>query len=44
MNTDLRKKSKKSFFLLNLSQQKEEENIWCQNQIVLLQSFSQEIY
>ena len=25
--------------ILNLSQQKEEENIWCQNQIVILQSF-----
>ena len=27
--------------ILNLSQQKEEETIWCQNQIVIPQSFSQ---
>ena len=27
--------------ILNLSQQKEEETIWCQNQIIILQSFSQ---
>ena len=26
--------------ILNLSQQKEEETIWCQNQIIMLQSFS----
>ena len=26
--------------ILNLSQQKKEENIWCQNQIIILQSFS----
>ena len=25
----------------NLSQQKEEETIWCQNQIIIVQSFSQ---
>ena len=25
---------------LNLSQQKEEESIWCQNPIIILQSFS----
>ena len=25
----------------NLSQQKEEETIWCQNQIIILQSFLQ---
>ena len=30
--------------ILNLSQQKEEETIWCQNQIIILQSFSQKIY
>ena len=29
---------------INLSQQKEEETIWCQNQIIILQSFSQKIY
>ena len=27
--------------ILNLSQQKEEETIWFQNQIIILQSFSQ---
>ena len=27
----------------NLSQQKEEETIWCQNQIVILESFPQKI-
>ena len=30
--------------MLNLLQQKEEENIWYKNQIVILQSFSQNIY
>ena len=30
--------------MLNLSQQKIEEIIWCQNQIIILQSFSQNIY
>ena len=30
--------------ILNLSQQKEEETIWCQNQIIILQSFPQKIY
>ena len=30
--------------MLNLSQQKEEETIWCKNQIIILQSFSQKIY
>ena len=30
--------------ILNLSQQKEEKTIWCQNQIIKLQSFSQKIY
>ena len=27
--------------ILNLSQQKEEETIWCQNQMIILQGFSQ---
>ena len=27
--------------ILNLSRQKEEETIWCQNQTVILQDFSQ---
>ena len=30
--------------MLNLLLQKEEETIWCQNQIIILQSFSQKIY
>ena len=30
--------------ILNLSEQKEGEIIWCQNQIIILQSFSQKIY
>ena len=29
--------------ILDLSQQKEEESIWCQNQIIILRSFSQNI-
>ena len=29
---------------IKLSQQKEEETIWCQNQIIILQSFSQKMY
>ena len=29
---------------VNLSQLKEEETIWCQNQIILQQNFSQKIY
>ena len=29
---------------LNLSQQKEEETIWYQNQIIVLQSFLQKMY
>ena len=29
--------------IFNLSQQKDEET-WCQNQIIILQSFSQKIY
>ena len=28
----------------NLSQQKKEETIWCQNQIIIRESFSQKIY
>ena len=28
----------------NLSQQKEEKSIWCQNQIIIQQSFLQNIY
>ena len=36
---NLRKKE-----MLNLSQQKEEETIWCQNKIIILQSFSQQMY
>ena len=27
--------------ILDLSQQKEEETIWCQNEMIVLQSFSQ---
>ena len=30
--------------ILNLLQRKEKETIWCQNQIIILQSFSQNIY
>ena len=30
--------------ILNLLQEKEEETIWCQNQVIMLQSFSQKIY
>ena len=30
--------------ILNLSQQKEEETIWCQNQIMIVQSFLQNIF
>ena len=33
----------KTHGVLTLSQQKEEETIWCQNQIIILQSFSQKI-
>ena len=29
---------------LNLSQEKEEETIWCQNQIIILHIFLQKIY
>ena len=29
--------------ILNLSKQEEEETIWCQNQIIILKSFSQNI-
>ena len=30
--------------ILDLSQQKEEETIWCQNQITILQNFSRKVY
>ena len=30
--------------ILNLSQQNEKETIWCQNQIIILQRFSQNLY
>ena len=30
--------------ILNFSQQKEEETIWCRNQIIILQSVSQKFY
>ena len=30
--------------ILNLSQQKEEESIWYQNQMIIIQGFSQKIY
>ena len=30
--------------ILNLSQQNEKETIWCQNQIIILERFSQYIY
>ena len=30
--------------ILNWSQQKEQETLWCQNQIFILQNFSQKIY
>ena len=30
--------------ILNLSQQKEEGTIWCQNEVIMLQSFSQKLY
>ena len=33
----------KNHGVLTLSQQKEEETIWCQNKIIILQSFSQKI-
>ena len=29
--------------ILNLSKQKEQETVWCPNQIIILQSFSQKI-
>ena len=29
--------------IFNLSQKKEEETIWCQNQIIILRSFSEKI-
>ena len=30
--------------IINLSQKKEEETIWCQNQIIIIQKFSEKIY
>ena len=30
--------------ILNLSQQKGEESIWCHNQIIIQQCFPQEVY
>ena len=30
--------------VINLSQQKEEETIWCQNQMLILLSFPQKFY
>ena len=30
--------------IIDLSLKKEEETVWCQNQIIMLQSFSQKIY
>ena len=52
MNTDLRKKAKINFQidflkLINnavFGKQKEEEPIWCQNQIIIIQSLSQKKY
>ena len=35
---------RESIEILNLSQQKEKEPIWCQNQIFILQSLSQKTY
>ena len=35
---------RKNTEILNLSKQKEEETIWCQNQIIILQCFSQKTY
>ena len=37
-------KTRENIEILNLSQQKEEETISCQNQIIILQSFSQKIH
>ena len=34
----------KKYRNIKLLQQKEEETIWCQNQIIILQSFFQKIY
>ena len=35
---------RKMIYILNFSQQKEEETIWCQNQIIILQSSLQKTY
>ena len=35
---------RKKIEISNLSQQKEEEAIWCQNQVIILQSLTQKIY
>ena len=37
-------KMRKNIVILNLSQQKEEETIWCQNQVIILQMFAQKYY
>ena len=37
-------KMRENIEMLSLSQQKEQEIIWCQNLIVIVQSFSQKIY
>ena len=37
-------KMRENIEILNSSQQKEEETIWFQNQITILQNFSQKIY
>ena len=36
-------KMRESIDILNLSQQKGEEAIWCENRVIILQSFSQKI-
>ena len=37
-------KMRENIEIFNLSQQKEEQIIWCQNQIIILQRFSQKIW
>ena len=37
-------KMRENIEILNLSQQKEEETLWCQNQIIILRPFKQKIY
>ena len=37
-------KMRESIEILNLSQQKGEEAIWCENQVIILQSFLERIY